>query len=151
MSWDDLAAGKDCPFDPPREEPNEYWDTIAQLSVSSLCLLKNQAYRGHCILIYDKRHATRLDQLETAEWEAYAQDLHVAVRAITGVCRPDHMNVECLGNQMPHLHWQLIPRYKDDPRWSGPIWTTTIEELHQRKLSDEEHRSLISNIRKLLQ
>jgi diadenosine tetraphosphate (Ap4A) HIT family hydrolase len=61
------------------------------------------------------------------------------------------MNVECLGNQMPHLHWQIIPRYKTDPRWTGPIWTTTIEELHESTLSESDRQSLMSSIREALQ
>lgn len=150
MSWDELAAGLSCPFDPPRQEPNDYWDTVARLDVSTLCLLKNQTYRGHCILIYDLRHAIRLDDLSRDEWAAFAADLHRAIGAIMTVCRADHMNVESLGNQMPHLHWQIIPRYKDDPRWSGPIWMTSVEELHDTRLPGAERAALIASIREVL-
>ena len=150
MSWDQLAAGSNCPFDPPREEANDFWDTVAQLDVSTLCLLKNQAYRGHCILIYDRRHAVRLDQLTEAEWAAFAKDLHFAVRAIMSVCRADHMNVECMGNRMPHLHWQIVPRYKTDPRWNAPIWTTTLKEFHDARLPEAERRSLLAGLREAL-
>jgi len=31
-------------------------------------------------------------------------------------------NYEALGNQTPHLHWWLTPRYETDPRPFGPIW-----------------------------
>ena len=27
--------------------------------------------------------------------------------------KPAHMNYSLLGNYFPHLHWHLIPRYKD--------------------------------------
>lgn len=145
--WDRLAAGIDCPFDPPRAEPNGFWDSVARLEVSTLCLLKNQAYRGHCILIYDVRHAVRPDQLTSGEWALFCNDLHRAVGALMKVCAPDHVNVECLGNQVPHLHWQVIPRYKSDPRWSGPIWTTNLEELRTSELSDDERRQLIEALR----
>lgn len=148
--WDRLAAGIDCPFEPPRTEPNGFWDTVARMSVSTLCLLKNQTYRGHCILIYDVRHAIRPDQLSPDEWARYCGDLHEAVRALMQVCTPDHINVECLGNQVPHLHWQVIPRYKSDPRWSGPIWTTTLEELHSKELSDDDRRGLVDALRSCL-
>jgi diadenosine tetraphosphate (Ap4A) HIT family hydrolase len=62
-------------------------------------------------------------------------------------CGADHVNVECLGNQIPHLHWQVIPRYKTDPRWGGPTWTTTTEELHDLRLSEAERQSLMADIR----
>lgn len=73
------------------------------MKVSTLCLLKSQTYRGHCILIYDPKHVVRPDQLTAEEWSAFAGDLHDAVQALMAVCRPDHINVECLGNMMPHL------------------------------------------------
>jgi diadenosine tetraphosphate (Ap4A) HIT family hydrolase len=37
--------------------------------------------------------------------------------------------VERLGNTVPHLHWGLIPRYKNDRRWGHPIWTTERSEM----------------------
>lgn len=148
--WDRLADGIGCPFDPPRTEPNGFWDSVARLEVSTLCLLKNQTYRGHCILIYDLRHVARPDQLTAEEWTTFSLDLHECVRAAMDVCGPDHINVECLGNQVPHLHWQIIPRYKSDPRWSGPVWTTTAEELHARELPDDERRKLMSDLRQRL-
>ena len=150
MDWDKLARGDLCPFDTPRQEPNSFWDSVQELQVSTLCLLTNQAYRGHCILIYDPDHVVRPDQLSAEQWSRFCDDLHRAVRALMSVCRADHINVECLGNQMPHLHWQIIPRYRSDPRWSGPIWTTTIEELHERELPGLERQQLISELRAAL-
>lgn len=148
---DRLAEGIDCPFDLPRGEPNGFWDSVARLQVSTLCLLRNQTYRGHCILIYDPRHAVRPDQLTTEEWTTFCLDLHQCARALMDVCRADHINVECLGNQVPHLHWQVIPRYKTDPRWSGPVWTTTVEELRVAELPDDERMRLIDDLRERLQ
>jgi diadenosine tetraphosphate (Ap4A) HIT family hydrolase len=145
--WDELASGSRCPFDIPRVEPNAYWDSVVQLKVSTLCLLTNQTYRGHCILIYDPKHVVRPDELTAEEWAAFARDLHEAARSLVKVCRPDHLNVECLGNVMPHLHWQVIPRYRDDPRWGAPIYTTTLEEFHQKRLPDDERQRLILEIR----
>lgn len=147
MNWDQLAGGKDCPFDMPRVEPNDFWDSIVQLQVSTLCLLKNQAYRGHCILIYDPRHVIRPDQLTLGEWSKFTHDLHRVVGALMDVCNADHINVDCMGNEMPHLHWQVIPRYRHDPRWGGPIWTTTVGEMHRVELPENERALLIASLR----
>src|SRR4051812_4069123 len=100
-----------CPFDAPRPASNEHWDFIGALSTSSLYLSKNQTYRGYSLLVFDARHVERIDQLSAAEWSAFASDLHVANRAISDVMRPDHMNVEQLGNVIAHLHWHIVPRY----------------------------------------
>jgi diadenosine tetraphosphate (Ap4A) HIT family hydrolase len=147
MDWFSLAAGEECPFDPPRVEPNPYWDSVSQLAVSTLCLLKNQFYRGHSILIYDPKHVSRPDQLTADEWSSFARDAHVAVTALVELFRPDHINIECLGNEMPHLHWHLIPRYEGDPRWGGPVWTTTREEMGNEELPAQVRARTLEDLR----
>lgn len=74
MNWDKLAHGIDCLFDVPRIEPNPYWESVRTLRVSTLCLLRNQTYRGHCNLIFDPRHVVRLNELNPGEWADYATD-----------------------------------------------------------------------------
>lgn len=147
MNWDELAAGEGCPFDVPRVEPNNFWESVIQLRVSTLCLLRNQAYRGHCILIYDPRHVIRPDQLTAEEWSAFTDDLHRAATALVDVCDPDHINVECLGNRIPHLHWHIVPRYRSDPRWGGPITMTTMAEMAHASLPGPERARLMADLR----
>lgn len=38
------------------------------------------------------------------------------------VLAPDKVNLASLGNVVPHLHWHVIPRYRDDPHFPSPIW-----------------------------
>jgi diadenosine tetraphosphate (Ap4A) HIT family hydrolase len=35
---------------------------------------------------------------------------------------PDKINLASLGNVTPHLHWHVIPRYRDDPHFPNPVW-----------------------------
>ena len=35
---------------------------------------------------------------------------------------PDKVNVASLGNVTPHLHWHVIPRFKDDAHFPDPVW-----------------------------
>lgn len=67
--------------------------------------------------------------------------------AIERVTHPEHMNIAMLGNQMPHLHWHIIPRYEGDARWGGPIWMTREEDMEDIRLPDEDHRKLVEAIR----
>lgn len=150
MDWFSLAAGDECPFDWPRVEPNDYWDSVSVLTVSTLCLLKNQFYRGHSILIYDPKHVCRLDQLTADEWSSFARDVYVAVSVLVEVFSPEHINVECLGNEMPHLHWHLIPRYQNDARWGGPVWTTTRDEMGRYELSAQARADTLNRLRAAL-
>lgn len=36
--------------------------------------------------------------------------------------RPHKVNLASLGNVVPHLHWHVIPRWRDDPWFPQPIW-----------------------------
>jgi diadenosine tetraphosphate (Ap4A) HIT family hydrolase len=145
--WDHWAEGTGCPLCGPRHESNEYWDFIARLDVSSLHLSKNQAYRGHCLLILDIRHATRPDHLSPSEWTAFCTDLYAAEKALIRTLQPDHINIEVMGNVIPHLHWQIVPRYRTDPRWGAPIWMTTISEMPVTTLSETARTELVQNLR----
>jgi diadenosine tetraphosphate (Ap4A) HIT family hydrolase len=146
-SGDTLAAGQGCPFDAPRADHTAHWDLVARLTVSSWYLLHNQMYRGHGVLVFDPRHVTGLDQLTSPEWQNYAADLQRAVRAIAGACKPDHVNVESLGNVVPHLHWHVIPRYKNDGRWGQPIWAADVNAQPERRLAADDRKRLLGALR----
>ena len=53
-----------------------------------------------------------------------------AVFAVEGALRaslsPHKMNVASLGNLTPHLHWHVIPRFKDDPAFPKPVWAIAV-------------------------
>jgi diadenosine tetraphosphate (Ap4A) HIT family hydrolase len=149
-TWDELAAGMSCAFDAPRAPHTVHWDAVATLSAATLYLPHNQTYRGHCILVFDPRHVTRLDELAPDEWTALAGDLHRSTRAITATCAPDHFNVASLGNVMPHLHWHLVPRYKGDPRWGAPIWSADLRDELDRRLEPTDRAGLLDALRAAL-
>jgi diadenosine tetraphosphate (Ap4A) HIT family hydrolase len=149
-TWDELAAGVSCPFDAPRAPHTAHWDAVATLDSATLYLPHNQTYRGHCILVLDLRHATRLDELSPSELAAFTADLHRATRALTAVCAPDHLNVASLGNVMPHLHWHIVPRYKNDPRWGAPIWAADLKDELDRRLDADDRARLLDALRAAL-
>ena len=148
--WATRVAGAGCWMDAPRPASNDWWDLVGTLTVSSLYLSKNQAYRGQCTLMFDPRHVARLDQLSRPEWLSFATDLHVAQQAIMRAVKPDHLNVELLGNVLPHLHWHLIPRYVGDPKWGAPIWQMPLDTMPDVRLPDAERATLIADLRQAL-
>ena len=144
--WGARVSGEGCPLCAPRPASNDHWDLVAVLSASSLYLAKNQTYRGQCQLVFDRRHAARLDQLTTEEYAAFSQDLFAAQHAVVRAVRPDHVNIESLGNVVPHLHWHVIPRYAGDARWGMPIWTTPLDALLDHRLDQRDRAVLIDAI-----
>jgi len=57
------------------------------------------------------------------------------------------MNYELLGNQVPHIHWHLVPRLRTDPDPQGPIWRV---EHRPAPLAPAEARERIEAIRRAL-
>lgn len=149
-TWESRVAGEGCPLDAPRPDSNEHWDLVKQLTVSTLYLAKNQTYRGQCQLIFNPRHVARLDQLSRQEWSSFAADLFTSQQAVIRAVRPDHVNVESLGNVVPHLHWHIIPRYANDPHWGAPVWQLPLDSMPDTRLPDEERNALIESLRKAL-
>jgi diadenosine tetraphosphate (Ap4A) HIT family hydrolase len=138
-------------MDHPRPESNEFVHFVRKLAASSLYLDRNQAYRGHCVLIYDLGHATRIDQLSAEQWLAMARDLRTAETAVFEVFEPDHVNVESLGNVMPHLHWHIIPRYKTDGRWGAPVWPSTVDDMSREELHADQYRALAARLNEAIE
>jgi diadenosine tetraphosphate (Ap4A) HIT family hydrolase len=148
--WERLVGGAGCALCAPRPKSTEQRDWIATLSVSSLYLAGNQAYRGQCVLVFDPHHAARPDRLSAAEWGSLCADLFAAQSAVMRTVHPDHINLASLGNEVPHLHWHIIPRYLDDPRWGRPIWTTVPADMPEVRLAAAERAQLIENLQLVL-
>ncbi|MDP9317064.1 MAG: HIT family protein [Chloroflexota bacterium] len=151
--WNDMRVGRNCSLCLPRQATNDYRIEIAALSTSTLYLFRDQRFRGYCLLIFDPRHATALEELSEDEYTLFMQDMRQAAQAIRSALQPDHMNYECLGNSSPHLHWHLVPRYHTDPRWGQPIWEGWQRNefnINRVTLADHEYAALIHRIRGVL-
>jgi diadenosine tetraphosphate (Ap4A) HIT family hydrolase len=40
------------------------------------------------------------------------------------LCAPDKVNLASLGNQTTHVHWHVIPRFRDDRHFPDAVWGT---------------------------
>lgn len=136
----------------PKDNNDALW--IAELSISTLLLYREQRFRGYCILSFSAHNATSIESLSDAEYSQFMGDLRTASQAIRSACNPDHMNYELLGNSNPHLHWHIVPRYKTDPRWGRPIWEEWPRNefnINRHTLAESEYVALVNQIRAALE
>jgi diadenosine tetraphosphate (Ap4A) HIT family hydrolase len=121
--WDALVRGEECPLCATVRSTaaaDAYGYTIADLQLSRLRLASNQFVPGYCVLIC-ARHVIEPYHLTSEERTLFFDDLARAAEAIARVVTPIKMNVQILGNAVPHLHAHLVPRYYGDPAPSRPL------------------------------
>jgi diadenosine tetraphosphate (Ap4A) HIT family hydrolase len=94
---------------------------IADLGTSRVYLNEDQFFPGWVFVVL-KRHAVELYDLEPQERASLIEEVSRAARALARVYRPEKMNYELLGNQVPHMHWHLVPRLAGDPEPRWPVW-----------------------------
>jgi len=131
-----------------RIRAGSFADWVAELPRSWLTLGDAQFYRGYCVLLA-KRHATEFHSMPRGEAHELLDEILAVGRTLAEVLKPLKMNYECLGNQEPHVHWHIFPRYEDDPMRMAPVWQRPEAE---RRLSLEENTrvELIASIRREL-
>jgi diadenosine tetraphosphate (Ap4A) HIT family hydrolase len=131
-----------------RSRAGTFPDWLAELPRSLLILGDSQFYRGYCLLLA-KRHVTELHEMPRGEAHELLDELLAVGRTLATVLKPLKLNYECLGNQEPHVHWHIFPRYADDPMRASPVWLRP--EAERRVSLDERARAqLMAAIRQIL-
>jgi diadenosine tetraphosphate (Ap4A) HIT family hydrolase len=119
--WASLVRGEDCPAcEEIRTGGTEEGYLVARLQLSHLRFMRNQFVPGYCVLLCT-RHVAEPYHLSPEEQICFFQDLVQVMRALDRVFAPVKMNVNLLGNLVPHLHAHLLPRYYGDPAAGRPI------------------------------
>jgi diadenosine tetraphosphate (Ap4A) HIT family hydrolase len=98
-------------------------EVVWQFPYSVALLGPWQFYQGYCILVA-RRHISELFHLTEEERQGYLDEMCTLAKTIAECFQPQKMNYELLGNQVPHLHWHLFPRYPNDPNAVQPVWLT---------------------------
>jgi diadenosine tetraphosphate (Ap4A) HIT family hydrolase len=116
-------VGTDCPLctrvDLERAKADP--DFVREFEHSIAFLGRWQTFRGYTILVA-KAHATELSQLSDRVRRGFFDEMCLVARAIESGFRPRKLNYEMLGNQVPHLHWHVFPRYAHDPQANQAVW-----------------------------
>ena len=119
---------------------------IAELETARAFLHEDQFFPGYVLLVL-RRHATELFELPVGERGAHLEEVSRVAEAIARALRPVKMNYELLGNQVPHIHWHLVPRLPTDPDLRSPIWQVDHEPV---SLAPAAARERIESIRRAL-
>ena len=78
-------------------------------------------YPGFCRVILN-RHAAEMTDLTNDEQQALMHIVFTVEAVVRDVVRPDKINLASLGNVVQHVHWHVIPRWREDRCFPNPIW-----------------------------
>ncbi|WP_038496859.1 HIT family protein [Janthinobacterium agaricidamnosum] len=87
----------------------------------SVVLVDDAAYPGFCRVVWNK-HVKEMTDLTAGE-RNYVMDVVWQVElAQRDIMLPEKINLASFGNMTPHVHWHVIPRYRDDAHFPYPSW-----------------------------
>lgn len=121
-------------------------DRIADLGLSVAYLHDDQFFPGWTLLVL-KRHATELYELARDERARLIDEVAAAAAALARAFAARKVNYGLLGNQLPHIHWHVVPRRVDDPAPRDAVWGIAHAPV---RLAGAERERRIAAIRALL-
>lgn len=95
------------------------------------------AFPGFCRVILN-RHVAEFSELPQEQARRLLDVVLAVERTLRAVVKPDKINLASLGNVVPHLHWHVIPRWRDDSHFPAPIWAEAQRAGARRPLPDNE-------------
>ena len=122
-----------------------YGIPICDLQVSQLILFKEQSHPGRVIVAY-KDHVSELVDLTDEARNLFFADVSRAAKALHKTFSPDKINYGAYGDGGSHLHFHLVPKYKDAFEW------TSVFQMNPKQtfLTDAEYDQMIRRIRENL-
>jgi diadenosine tetraphosphate (Ap4A) HIT family hydrolase len=100
---------------------NQHPRLIAELETGYAMLGPSQFFKGYTIFIC-KVDCPELHLLEKGYRVQMMEELAALSGSVFNAFKPRKLNYECLGNQVPHIHWHIFPRHFDDPHPLIPVW-----------------------------
>ncbi|MHB1085193.1 MAG: HIT family protein [Thiobacillus sp.] len=73
-------------------------------------------------------HVKEMTDLVPAQRSRLMMTVCKTEQIVRDVMQPDKVNLASLGNVVPHLHWHVIPRFRDDPHFPNPVWDEKLRD-----------------------
>lgn len=114
---------------------------IATLETCHAVLGDNQGCPGWVVLLL-KEHEEHVAALSLEHQLGIWRDVACVADAIRAHFGPVRLNYECLGNQVNHIHWHVIPRHSGDPEPRQAVWGWPAQVL--RGSMDDASRTALA-------
>ncbi|MDI6750315.1 MAG: HIT family protein [Pseudomonadota bacterium] len=109
---------------------------------------EGEAFPGFCRVVW-RAHVAEMSDLPAADRQHLLAVVLATERAVREIMHPDKINLASLGNVVPHLHWHVIPRWRDDSHFPAPIWAAARRPAPRRAQPSTE--ALSGALRRVLE
>lgn len=133
---------ENCAYCMEGELVDKFGIKICELETSKVYLFREQSHKGRVIVAH-KKHVGDMTELSDEERNAYFADIARVSKALQKVFNPDKINYGAYGDTGHHLHFHLVPKYKDEYEWGG-VFAMNPGEKH---LTGEEYSELVKVIK----
>ena len=96
-------------------------------------LVEEAPFIGLCRVVWTA-HVRELTDLDEADRSLVLEVVCAVEEGLRHLLRPDKINLASFGNQVPHLHWHVIPRFADDSHYPEAIWAPALRLPAARSL-----------------
>lgn len=89
---------------------------------------QSEEFPGY-VRVISKRHVKEMSELSDRERQSLWRILQQVEISMIRDLHPVKVNLAEFGNEVPHLHWHLIPRWVDDPFFPGSAWSPCVRQV----------------------
>lgn len=72
--------------------------------------------------IFTKIQRKEFSECSREEKETLWECLDIIEKEMLAYFKPDKINMASFGNMLPHVHWHIMARYKNDSYFPEPMW-----------------------------
>ncbi|GAB2181127.1 hypothetical protein DLREEDagrD3_13500 [Denitratisoma sp. agr-D3] len=111
---------------------------------------EGRTFPGFCRVVWQD-HVAEMSDLSVADQHHLWRVVHALELAVREVSAPDKINLAALGNMVPHLHWHVIPRWRDDSHFPASVWSAPQRPAPNRPApsSDDLRQALVRALAEL--
>ncbi len=84
-------------------------------------LVADADYPAFCRVVWNK-HVREMTDLTKSQRAHFLVVVYAVEQVLRDLLQPTKINLASFGNQVPHLHWHVIPRFEDDAHFPDPVW-----------------------------
>ncbi len=106
-------------------------DVLWSDALCRVLLVADVDYPGYCRVVWSD-HEREMTDLTASDRRHLMSVVYAAEGAVRTCLHADKINLASLGNQVPHVHWHVIPRWHDDRHFPQTIWSQPLRPAAPR-------------------